>query len=405
MPKKKINKILIVSQLFYPDTFGGGEKVLYYQARGLADKGFEVSILTRKASNSLPERENIDGIEVVRYSSKMDRVWGKSLSDVIYLPKKIRELHKEKGFDMVMAHHVFSAYGFSRSNIDIPFIYIFHASYWKEVLLEGLNRKVGRLLNYLFAALVKIAERSAVAKADKLIVLSDFSKNILKEIYKVPGKKIAHIPAGVDLRKFFPADDKKAIKEKLQMPEGMTILFTVRRLVRRMGIENLLLAMKKLKEEHPEVCLFVGGKGILSEKFKKAVRNLSLEKNVRFIGFIKDNELPLYYQAADVFILPTLAYEGFGMVTLEALASGTPVLGTPAGATPEILGKLGDNYIFKGTGATDIYEGIKEFLEDRRAGGTLEHSLRYFVEENYSWKKNIELLIKEIKKYENTSNK
>src|SRR5207249_11052699 len=82
-----------------------------------------------------------------------------------------------------------------------------------------------------------------------------------------------------------------------------------------------------------------------------------------FLGFIPDETLPSYYHAADVFVLPTRELEGFGLVTVEALACGTPVLGTPVGATPEVLSGLDASLVFRGISAEIMAEDLLRFLE------------------------------------------
>jgi len=99
---------------------------------------------------------------------------------------------------------------------------------------------------------------------------------------------------------------------------------------------------------------------------------------------------------ADIFILPTIELEGFGLVTLEALASGLPVLGTPVGGTGEILGKMDDKYLFKDTKpesmAALIIETCQQFKTNPQLWEDVSSQCRAFVEANYSWEKNVKSL-------------
>jgi glycosyltransferase involved in cell wall biosynthesis len=83
---------------------------------------------------------------------------------------------------------------------------------------------------------------------------------------------------------------------------------------------------------------------------------------VRFVGRVAEDELLDWYRAADLFVLPTVAYEGFGMVTVKALASGTPVVGTPAGATPELLEPLDQRLVARGSDPDSLAAAIREAL-------------------------------------------
>lgn len=398
------NKILIITSLFYPDTVGGGEKVLYYQAQELLKHGYEVTVLTRKNRPDLKDEEIVKGLKVIRYQFPASHYLGKSLADILFLGSWVKKMLKAQEFDLVISHYSFSSYGFYRAKIKLPGIYIFHASYYLEVMLEGIERKTGwqfldQIIKIVFAQVIKHIERKSLQCFDRIVIESDFSKKLLKNTYKVSDDKISLIHCGIDLAAFRPAADKIAVREKLKLPKDKFLMFTVRRLVPRMGLENLLEAAVKLKEFSPDFLLIIGGKGILHPKLKQLAEVQGLENNLLLTGFIPDKDLPLYYQAADVFVLPTLAYEGFGLVTLEALASGTPALGTPAGATPEILSRLNKDYIFKSSQPDDLAEGIIRFWKAfKPADLALAQRLRSFVEQNYSWQKSGDLLVKEIER-------
>ena len=132
-----------------------------------------------------------------------------------------------------------------------------------------------------------------------------------------------------------------------------------------MGLDNLLGAMAVLKVRRPSALLLIGGAGSLRGALEAQSQALGLSEHVKFLGFVPDAELPRYYQAADVFVLPTRELEGFGLVTVEALACGTPVLGTPVGATPEILRALCPTLVFRGPTAALMAEDLEHFLGDK----------------------------------------
>jgi glycosyltransferase involved in cell wall biosynthesis len=126
-----------------------------------------------------------------------------------------------------------------------------------------------------------------------------------------------------------------------------------------MGLEQLLHALRMLPEE---IKLAVVGGGLLTEELRRLSCELGIDGRVCFAGRVAEEELPDWYRAADLFVLPTVAYEGFGMVTVEALASGTPVVGTPAGATPELLEPLDPRLVTRGSDPDSLAVAIKEAL-------------------------------------------
>jgi glycosyltransferase involved in cell wall biosynthesis len=163
-----------------------------------------------------------------------------------------------------------------------------------------------------------------------------------------------------------------------------------------MGLENLITAIREVVKVTPDIYLVLGGDGPLKDDLADLTRQLGVEDFIRFVGFIPEGELPAYYRMADVFVLPTLELEGFGLVTLEALASGVPALGTPVGGTVEILKVLNPRLLFKDKSpesiARLILETYREFREDPASQGKLSIQCRRFVEQNYSWEKNLDKL-------------
>jgi len=265
----------------------------------------------------------------------------------------------------------------------------FHASYWQELRLEGAERKIGKPLESLFfGGYSRRAETACLKRADSIVVLSDFSREQLGSYYAFALPKVVKIPGGVDLTRFRPAEDRNAVRKALRLPDDRQVLFTARRLVPRMGLENLVEAFAGALDAHPDTMLVIAGKGRLHDALLERGRELGLGDRLRLVGFVDDEDLVSYYQAADLFVLPSLAFEGFGMVTLEALACGTPAVGTPIGATPEILRPLAGQLVLGGTDAVAIRRGLSSVLEwisDAEAAGRLRTQCREYVEQRYGW--------------------
>ena len=240
----------------------------------------------------------------------------------------------------------------------------------------------------------KFIEKKVLNGCDRIAVLSRFTGERLGNAYKIPSGKMVVIPGGVDLQRFSPAVDKIEIRRHLSIPEERMILLTVRDLEPRMGLENLIYAFKEVIKELPDTYLVLGGHGPLKNKLISLSHKLGVENHIRFIGFIPEEDLPDYYRMADIFILPTVELEGFGLITLEALASGIPVLGTPVGGTVEILSKLDLKYLFKNTKpesmASLIIETCRQFKNNPRLWQDVSARCRAFVEAQYSWERNVD---------------
>jgi glycosyltransferase involved in cell wall biosynthesis len=113
----------------------------------------------------------------------------------------------------------------------------------------------------------------------------------------------------------------------------------------------------------PDVLLLIAGKGRLQEELQTRISEAGLDDNVKLLGFVPDQHLAALYRAATISVVPTVALEGFGLITVESLASGTPVLVTPVGGLPEAVAGLSPNLVLRATGAEAIAEGLGAALD------------------------------------------
>ena len=162
------------------------------------------------------------------------------------------------------------------------------------------------------------------------------------------------------------------------------MLLAVRRLVRRMGLDRLIEAMATLRQKQVDAVLYIVGKGPERLALEELVRRHGLEDTVRFAGFVPDELLPVAYRAADLVVVPTAALEGFGLIAVEALASGTPVLVTPVGGLPEVVSGLSPDLVLPGSDADSIASGLAASLT---MPGRLpdEAACRRYAEANFAW--------------------
>jgi glycosyltransferase involved in cell wall biosynthesis len=129
--------------------------------------------------------------------------------------------------------------------------------------------------------------------------------------------------------------------------------------------------------------LAVSGDGTERAAIARRAKDLGLAGRVFLLGKVGESELRALYAAADLFVLPTVAYEGFGMSTVEALAHGTPVLGTRVGATPEILSRFGDEFMVPEASAPALAAGIERLLP--RLGPDLRDRVAELARAQYAW--------------------
>lgn len=266
----------------------------------------------------------------------------------------LRELLASRSFDLVGSHFALYSLPALDAIRKVPFVVHFHGPWAAESLQEGSGAAAARAKYFL--------ERLVYGQADRLIVLSKAFSEVLVKDYGIPEQKIRIVSGAVDTKRFAVAESKIEARRALGWPEDRPILISVRRLAHRMGLDLLIDAMPAIVAKYPDVLLYIGGTGSLRESLERRAVELNLTNHVRFLGFVKDDELPLAYRAADFNVVPTRAWEGFGLVAAEAVAAGTPSLVTPVGGLPEVIAPLSSDLIFRSVSTGDIADGLIQAL-------------------------------------------
>jgi glycogen synthase len=270
------------------------------------------------------------------------------------LRRELRQMFSEQQPDLVAAHFALYTFPVLDTLRLRPMVFHFHGPW----ALEG-QVQVGKGLNIRAKAAL---ERVVYRRATRCIVLSHSFGDMLCQNYGVPPERIRRVPGGVDVERYTSALTKWAARERLGWPHDRPIVLTVRRLVRRMGLENLISAISEVRPRVPEVLLLIAGTGVLSKELKARVWSLGVENNIRFLGFVSDEDLPTVYRAADLSIVPTVALEGFGLFAAEARAAGTPVFVTPVGGLPEVVSGLSADLVLSGSDVGSLAEGLEAAL-------------------------------------------
>jgi glycosyltransferase involved in cell wall biosynthesis len=260
----------------------------------------------------------------------------------------------------------------------VPITFTFHGPWALESDREGANKLSVFLKHWI--------EKRVYQQCDRFIVLSKAFGTILHQYYHIPWDKIYIIPGGVDLDRFQLNLSREQAREQLNFPKNRPILFTSRRLVHRMGIDVLLNAIAQIKPTIPDIWLAIAGAGKLRETLEHQAIELGLSDNVRFLGFLPDEQLPIAYQAADLTVVPSQSLEGFGLIVLESLACGTPVLCTPVGGMPEILEPFSPDAIAASTEVEAIAQKLAALLTGEISLPS-RTACRDYAAKNFNWQK------------------
>lgn len=359
-------KIALCSDYFYP-KIGGITVHIENLAKALEGRGHEVFIVTKMADFN----DDIHGLRVVRVKSLFR---SSQTLDIPYTDELLNVFKLEKP-DVIHAHHAFSPISlFSLAigkklkiktvltNHSIQFLYDV-AYLWKP--FSYLLFPLTQYINY----------------ADKIIAVSKAAAIFMSHF---ANKYVEVIPNGVNVWEFAP---------KTKFFDGKSILF-VGRLVYRKGIHRLLNVMVNVVKENSEAKLVIVGSGYLSSTIKLAVKTLKLQDNVILKGKLSKNELIEEYRRANVFILPSVFGESFGIVLLEAMASKTPIVAVSQGGVKEIIRNWETGLLVEGGNKVkDLAKNVNLLLMDKTLSERIASNAFNEVQK-YDWN----VLVKEIER-------
>ena len=396
-PEKNFT-ILSLQYYCYPDEVGGAWGLTYQVNKRLVSSGQKVHLITCKPSESLTNDEEIDGVNFhrisVRDSKSVFSMWRA-------VRRKVNDILKSENIDLVHIHNPLVGFvAILHPQLwKVPKVCHFHSSWYDEEKINQIGTETLEIpwRLHIQLQLIRLMEWTGYAVSRSILFLSEYSKNRFLKYYPCTPPKLSVIPGGVDLEEFKPPKsmaEVNSIREKLELAADIPLLLTVRRLEQRMGLENLIRAAGILYRQNPglKFQMVLTGKGSLKARLEQLILEQKVSHCVHLAGLVPREDLPLYFRCADIFILPTIAIEGFGLVTAEAMASGLPVMGTPIGATMEILKKVDERLLFKNTTPEALAEGIENFLKTPETFRKMKPRCRGIAESQYSW----ETVVKKI---------
>jgi glycosyltransferase involved in cell wall biosynthesis len=360
-------KVLQIGASWFSYQFSGLERYYAELVTRLPALGAEVVGVIYE----LKDAPNVNGLKLVSFGSQK-----KSVARQFLDQRRILKGCLWDGPDLIVSHCTPSLFPSLNQLGSRPLVCHVHGPRYMERIVEGANPLSVRLSKYI--------EQRVYARSDRFITLSQYMKRMLVDSYGIQEARISVIPGGVSVDQFKQSISRQEARSRLILPLDRPIILTVRRLERRMGLHNLIEAMREVVKFQPEVLLLIAGKGSLRNELDQDIGSKNLSQNVRMMGTVTDQMLPLLYRAADFSIVPSTDYEGFGLTLIESLASGTPVLGTPVGAIPEVLRPLSESLLLEGASAQLLVEGIRDVLFRKRILPSME-SCEEYATQNYAW--------------------
>jgi glycosyltransferase involved in cell wall biosynthesis len=376
-------KIAIVSPVF-PPYHGGIGTAAYTEAEELSRRGHEVAVFVPRRPREKKDSAQKENFRLFRLRPFF------RYGNAAFLPQLWWKL---KNFDVVHLHYPFFGgtevvwwwrawsplfrVGKFPTKVGTPLIITYH----HDVVGRGW---LGRFFRWHTRKLMP----KILGAADKIIVSSlDYAKNSnVKEILEKNPEKFFEVPFGVDAEHFSPAQPRKDLADKFGLFAGRTILFVggLDQAHYFKGLEVLIRA----KAEVPNAKILVVGDGDLRPHYEKMVADLNLKDQIIFAGSVASEDLPDYYNLADVVVLPSLDQsEAFGIVLIEAASCGKPIIASNLPGVRSVVDYGVNGFTVSAGNAKELAEKINYFLNNPAAAKEFGKSGRQRVLEKYDLKK------------------
>lgn len=244
-------------------------------------------------------------------------------------------------------------------------------------------------------------EKMLTRECHRIIAATEREKRDLIDYYGTSRSSISVVPCGVNLGLFRPVD-KEIARPRVGF-DGEGIILFVGRVVPIKGIDKLLMALTHLEESlQPRLVVIGGDEGSRAEleKLRTLSRSIQVQDSVTFLGLVKQEMLPYYYSAADMCVIPSY-YESFGLVALESLACGTPVVATRVGGMERILGENGAGFVVANNDPDQLAEKISLLFSKSKHQRERSSRIRDTVTK-FSWSNTAEGILREYESLQST---
>jgi glycogen(starch) synthase len=323
-------RVLILSWEYPPVIEGGLARHVRKLSEELVRQGLAVDVLTRGASAGVEERAGVT-VHRVRepgWPRDLDRfvAWVEQMNqDMLQAGGTLAEEHS---YALVHGHDwlVANACAGLADRLGVPYVTTIHAT--EHGRHQGWVDKPPQ-------SHIHAVERWMARRADSVITCSHYMRGHVADIFDIDEDRVTVIPNGIDPRDLRPVDDLETLRREFAAPHERLVLL-VGRLVYEKGFQLALDALPGVIERVGDVRFLVAGSGTHEAELKAQAERLGLADHGVFLGWIGDDALHSLYRIADLCVVPSI-YEPFGLVALEAMASGCPCIVADTGGLREVV--------------------------------------------------------------------
>jgi glycogen(starch) synthase len=362
---------------FPPRVVGGIARHCEGLAKALVQQNHEVHLFTLDFPGS-PNYEEMDGVKVYRASTELGHpnflTWVLLFNH--FLTKRMADVTQSIDFDVMHVHDWLAAFsGISfKHYLKKPMVLTVHST---EVgRAQGLHSPDSFSINGI--------EWWAMYEADRVIVCSQSMKNEICGHFNLPWDKVDVIPNAIDATQYQTSVDRGSVRQRYGVGYGEKLILCVGRLVPQKGIEYFIRAIPSIAKRYPEAKFIIVGEGWSRDILEAEARASGQGRKVQFTGFASDQEVINLMTSADVLVVPSV-YEPFGIVALEGMATGVPVVASQVGGLSEVIEHDRTGLFVFPRSPESIAWGIDRVLSDPDHAKWLIENAKEKLHKAYSW--------------------
>ena len=361
-----------------PRIVGGIARHCHGLARALATLGHEVHIFTLDFPGAPAFEETEEGVKIHRVASELGHpnflTWVLLFNH--FIEKRMADVSRKMEFDVLHVHDWLTA----------PAGITFKHSTGKPMVLTMHSTEHGRSgIHNPDSSTIDGIEWWATYEARKIITTSGSMKSEVCDHFRLPWKKVEIIPNAVDPAKYNASVDRGTVRARYGVQQNERLVLSVARLVPQKGIEYLIQAVPNVAWRHPETKFVIVGEGWYRDHLQYLAGTTGQAWRINFTGFLPDHELVALTRSADVLVIPSV-YEPFGIVALEGMAAGVPVVASQVGGLAEIIEHDKTGVLVYPRNPDSIAWGINHVLSNPDHAKWLAQNAREMVQKAYSWK-------------------
>jgi len=372
--------VMMLSWEFPPRIIGGISPHIYNLSKSLAKNGVKVYVVTCDFPGA-PQHETLDGVEVHRIDSYKNpapdfATWVYLMN--VNMQKEAAALARNIGGNI----DIFHAHDWLVATAGIGLKHVFRKPFFATMHSTEIGRRNGIHTDY--ERMIHETEAWLTYEAWKVICCSDYMISHVRWAFGLPPDKLVMVPNGVNFEAYAAEnkEDLSQFRNRFALPQEKIVLF-VGRLVHEKGAHVLVNAVPKVLEKVNAKFVIVGN-GYMRDQLSDLVRGMGLAHKVMFTGFVDDETLRKLQKCADVSVVPSL-FEPFGIVALEAMAAGSPLVVSDTGGLSEIVSHEEDGVKVYAGNPDSLSWGITRVLTDQGFANRLRANAHRKVQEKYNW--------------------